>query len=157
MRKKALLINVITIRLALCLILITLLFTGPTQGERFVMEALRHLDAPYVFNTDGPDKFDCSGLIMYCTRVGGLPELPHAAKELYSLGRPVAMFNLLPGDMLCFDTVRDSDPSDHVGFYMGGNMFVHASSSKHKVTVSALEGYYLEKCTGARRLGCAYI
>ena len=67
------------------------------------------------------------------------------------------MHALLSGDMLCFDTVRDSDPSDHVGFYMGGNMFVHASSSKHQVTVSALEGFYLEKCTGARRLGCAYL
>lgn len=157
MRKKALLINSVTPRLALWLVLITLLFTGPTQGERMVMRALRYLEAPYVFGAAGPDKFDCSGLVLCVSAQEGLPQLPHAAKELYTLGRPVPVWDLLPGDMLCFDTVRDSDPSDHVGFYMGGNMFVHASSSKHKVVVSAFEGYYREKFTGARRLGCAYI
>jgi len=156
MRRVAL-IYVVTVALALWLVLISLLFTGPTQGERMVMRALEHLDAPYVFGAAGPDKFDCSGLVLYVTAVEGLPQLPHAARELYTLGRPVPTWNLLPGDMLCFDTVRDSDPSDHVGFYMGGNMFVHASSSKHKVVVSTFEGYYREKFTGARRLGCAYI
>ena len=111
----------------------------------------------YVFNTAGPKKFDCSGLILYCADREGIRGLPHEARVLYRLGRPVAKWALLPGDMLCFDTVRDSDPSDHVGFYMGGNCFVHASSSKHKVVVSAFEGFYREKFTGARRLGCAYL
>ena len=157
MRKRLLLVNLITIHLALCLMLVTLLFTGPTQGERMVLHALKHLGEPYVFNTAGPKKFDCSGLILYCAGREGIRGLPHEARVLYRLGRPVAKWALLPGDMLCFDTVKDSDPSDHVGFYIGGNMFVHASSSKHKVVVSALEGYYLEKYTGARRLGCAYI
>ena len=157
MRRKTLLIELVTLRLALCLVVVTLLFTGPTQGERMVMRALEHLGAPYVFGTDGPDRFDCSGLVRYVALKEGLPALPHAAKELYTLGRPVAPWALLPGDMLCFDTVRDSDPSDHVGFYMGGNCFVHASSSKHKVVVSAFEGFYREKFTGARRLGCAYL
>ena len=157
MRKRPMLINIITVSLALCLILVTLLFTGPTQGERMVLRALAHLGEPYVFNTAGPDRFDCSGLILYCADIEGIRGLPHEARVLYTLGRPVPMWNLLPGDMLCFDTVRDSDPSDHVGFYIGGNLFVHASSSKHRVVVSELAGYYLEKCTGARRLGCAYI
>lgn len=157
MRKRVLLFNVTTVCLGLCLVLVTLMFTGFTQGERMVMRAMAHLEAPYVFGAAGPDRFDCSGLVLYVARREGLPELPHAAMELYHLGRPVSLKALLPGDMLCFDTVRDRDPSDHVGFYIGGNMFVHASSSKHKVVVSELTGYYLDKCTGARRLGCAYI
>ena len=157
MRRKALLVNTVTRRLAIGLTVVTLLFTGPTQGERMVMRALEQLEKPYVFGATGPDKFDCSGLVLYAAAREGIGALPHAARELYTLGRPVPAWNLLPGDMLCFDTVRDSDPSDHVGFYMGGNMFVHASSSKHKVVVSPFEGYYREKYTGARRLGCAYI
>ena len=157
MRRRALWVNIITVQLGLCLVLVTLLFTGPTQGERMVMCALEHLGEPYVFNTAGPNRFDCSGLILYCAAQEGIEGLPHEARVLYTLGRPVPRWALLPGDMLCFDTVRDKDPSDHVGFYIGGNMFVHASSSKHKVVISALEGYYLEKFTGARRLGCAYI
>lgn len=157
MRRGALLILVQTVALGLCLVLVSLLFTGLTQGERMATEALKHLGAPYVFHTRGPDRFDCSGLILYCADLEGMRDLPHAAAELYSLGRPVPRRALLPGDMLCFDTVRDRDPCDHVGFYLGGNRFVHASSSQHKVTVSELEGYYLEKYTGARRLGFGYI
>ena len=156
MRKAAVFVYVLNVAVALCLVFIYLLGSGLTQGERMVMHALRHLDAPYVFNTDGPDRFDCSGLILHCAAREGLGSLPHEARLLYTLGRPVARWQLLPGDMVCFDTVRDSDPSDHVGFYIGGNRFVHASSSKHRVVVSELDGYYLEKYSGARRLGCAY-
>lgn len=157
MRRGACLIYVQTVALAICLVLVCLLFTGPTQGERMSLEALSHMGAPYVFGKDGPDQFDCSGLILYCARLEGLPELPHEAKQLYGLGLPVARWQLLPGDMVCFDTVRDSDPCDHVGFYLGGNRFVHASSGKHEVTVSELTDYYADKYTGARRLGCGFI
>jgi len=52
--------------------------------------------------------------------------------------------------VICFDTVQDRDPSDHMGFWIGGNRFVHASSTG-EVKISALEDFYLEKYTGARR------
>ena len=148
---------VLNTALALCLVLVFLMFSGLTQGERMVMDALQHLDEPYVFHTKGPDRFDCSGLILYCTERQGLGALPHAAKEIYELGLPVQPHQLLPGDIVCFDTVRDRDPCDHVGIYMGGNCFVHASSSKRKVMVSELAGNYLEKYSGARRIANPYI
>ena len=157
MYKGARLIFVQTVALGLCLVLAGLLFSGLTQGERMAMEALRQLGKKYVLGQRGPERYDCSGLVIDCAEKQGIPGLPHAAKELYELGRPVAVWQLLPGDMLCFDTVRDSDPSDHVGFWLGGNRFVHASSAKGQVTVSEFEGYYKEKFTGARRLGCGFI
>ena len=155
--RRAALIHVTTAALALCLVLVSLLFTGFTEGERMAMKALAQLDAPYIFGTRGPDTFDCSGLVLFCAESQGVEGLPHAACELYTLGRDVPMWDLLPGDWVCFDTVRDSDPSDHIGIWIGGNCFVHASSNKHCVTVSALEGYYLEKFSGARRVSCAYL
>jgi len=157
MYKGARLIFVQTVALGLCLVLAGLLFSGLTQGERMAMEALRQLGKKYVLGQRGPERYDCSGLVIDCAEKQGILGLPHAARELYELGRPVAVWQLLPGDMLCFDTVRDSDPSDHVGFWLGGNRFVHASSAKGQVTVSAFEGYYREKFTGARRLGCGFI
>ena len=156
MRRLAVLTCVLNTALSLCLVIVFLTCTGLTQGERMALDALEHLDAPYVFHTRGPDRFDCSGLILYCAARQGLGEMPHAAKELYELGRPVSRSALLPGDMVCFDTVRDSDPCDHVGIYLGGNRFVHASSSKRKVVVSELTDYYLEKYSGARRIACVY-
>ena len=77
-----------TVALGLCLVLVFLTCTGLTQGERMVMRAMANLDAPYVFHTRGPDRFDCSGLILYCASLEGLGELPHAAAELYDMGRP---------------------------------------------------------------------
>ena len=155
--RRSLFVRFLTVALALCLVLVSLLFTGLTQGERLATGALRHLGAKYVLGQQGPERFDCSGLVLFCAEKEGITGLPRLAKDLYGMGRPVSASQLLPGDMLCFNTVRDSDPSDHVGFYLGGNQFVHASSSKRKVTVSDFDGYYLEKFTGARRLGCGYL
>ena len=137
----------------LCLMLIVLTCSGFTQGEVVVMRALEHLGKPYVLGAAGPDQFDCSGLVMYCLAPEGFEFPLHAAAvigtdERYPLiERPR---DLLAGDVVCFDTVQDSDPSDHMGFYIGGNRFVHASSTG-EVKISALEDYYLERFTGARR------
>ena len=153
MYKGTRLVLVTTVALGLCLALVCLLFTGLTQGERVAMHALRHLGLPYVLGSAGPNSYDCSGLIKHCLAREGI-ELPHSAEligtnEAYrKLTDPRA---LLVGDIVCFDTVRDADPSDHVGIWLGANQFVHASSGKGEVTVSALEGYYLERFTGARR------
>lgn len=157
MHKRTALVYVVTVALALCLVLVSLLFTGLTQGERMALMALECLGKPYVLGRRGPDTYDCSGLVITCAAKQGIPDLPHSAAELYGLGRPVALSALLPGDMVCFDTVRDGDACDHVGFYLGGNRFVHASSAKGEVVVTELEGYYQENWSGARRLACGYI
>ena len=137
----------------LCLMLILLTCSGLTQGEVVVLRAMEHLGKPYVLGAVGPDQFDCSGLVMYCLTPEGFEFPYHAAAvigtdERYPLiTRPL---DLLAGDVVCFDTVADKDPSDHMGFYIGGNHFVHASSTG-EVKISALEDFYLERFTGARR------
>ena len=136
-----------------CLLVIAFAASGLTQGEMLCLHALRHLEAPYVFGATGPDSFDCSGLVLHCMRREGV-SLPRTAVEMGADRRFRQIMDpgrLMVGDLVCFDTVRDSDPSDHVGFYMGGGQFVHASSAKGKVIVSDLDGFYLEKFTGARR------
>ena len=140
--------------IAVCFIPVAFCASGLTQGEVVCLHALRHLDAPYVFGTAGPDQFDCSGLVLHCLKRDGV-KLPHSAKDIGGDGRYRQIMDvraLLPGDLVCFDTVRDNDPYDHVGFYLGGGQFVHASSAKGKVVVSELADYYLDKFTGARRV-----
>ena len=158
MHRKARFFLIQTVALWFGLMLVTLTCTGLTQGEIVVLRALEHLGKPYVLGAAGPDRFDCSGLVRSCLAPEGLEFPVHAAAligtdENYRLiTRPR---DLLPGDVVCFDTVRDRDPSDHRGFYMGANRFVHASSTG-EVKISALEGYYLEKFTGARRYTHVY-
>jgi len=60
--------------------------------------------------------------------------------------------DLCIGDVVCFDTVEDRDPSDHVGIYLGRNRFVHASSTYGKVVISEIEDVYKDTFTGARRI-----
>ena len=147
-----------TVALWLCLAVICLTCSGFTQGEVVVRRALEHLGKPYVLGAVGPDQFDCSGLVMYCLGPEGFEFPVHAAAligtdENYPLiERPR---DLLVGDVVCFDTVQDKDPSDHMGFYIGGNQFVHASSTG-EVKISALEDFYLERFTGARRYAQVY-
>ena len=153
MRRSARFVLVQTTALALCLVLVCILFSGFTQGEIIALRALEHLGEPYVFGAEGPDKFDCSGLVMYCLIPEGF-EFPVHAAELIGTDERFRYIaqpqHLLAGDIVCFDTIRDRDPSDHMGIYLGGNQFVHASSSG-EVMISTLEDYYLEKFTGARR------
>lgn len=156
MRRKAVFIRIVNTVLALCLVLVCTLFTGLTQGEHMAMDALEQLGKPYRLGEEGPDRFDCSGLVLCCAEREGIIGLPRLAKDLYHSGRPVPLWALLPGDMLCFDTERDADPCDHVGIWLGGNRFVHASSAKRKVIITELTGYYLEHCTGARRIASPY-
>lgn len=157
MRKNCLILLTIRI-LAALLVLTMLLFSGLTRGERIALDALTHLGAPYVLGKAGPEKFDCSGLVLHCFKKWDI-SLAHSA-EIIGTSKEYPMLTdprqLLVGDVVCFDTVKDRDPSDHVGIWLGGNSFVHASSSKGEVVISQLEGYYLERFTGAKRLLCPY-
>lgn len=158
MRRLSSLVYITTAVLSMLLIACMLLFSGPTRGEQIATDALRHLDKPYVFGKSGPERFDCSGLLVYCFRKHGV-QLDHSAEIIGTGGHYRTLRNprqFLVGDVICFDTVDDRDPSDHVGIWLGGNRFVHASSEQGKVVVSKLEGYYLEHFTFGRRIICPY-
>ena len=156
--RKARFFLIQTVALWFCLMLICLTSSGLTQGEVVVMRALEHLGKPYVLGQAGPDRFDCSGLVMYCLRPEGF-EFPYHSAAIIGTDERYRHITdpkaLLAGDVVCFDTVQDKDPSDHMGFWIGGNRFVHASSTG-EVKISTLEDFYLEKFTGARRYAQVY-
>ena len=55
--------------------------------------------------------------------------------------------------MVFFNTISDSDLSDHAGIYIGEGYFIHASSGAHKVVVSNLTtGYYGRVFSWGRRI-----
>ena len=61
--------------------------------------------------------------------------------------------DLKRGDLVFFDTVSDSDLSDHAGIYLGNGYFIHASSGGGKVMVSNLaSGYYNRVFVWGRRV-----
>ena len=156
--RKARFFLIQTTALWLCLALICLTCSGLTQGEVVVLRAKEHLGKPYLLGAAGPDKFDCSGLVMFCLSPEGF-EFPYHAAAVIGTDEAFTLIEspreLLVGDVVCFNTVRDNDPSDHMGFYIGGNQFIHASSTG-EVKISDLKDYYLDRFTGARRYAQVY-
>jgi cell wall-associated NlpC family hydrolase len=120
------------------------------SGQQLVVFAKRYLGTPYVWGGASPSGFDCSGFIVYVFKQFGV-QLPRMADEQFEVGSSVARADLQPGDMVFF-TTYEPGPS-HVGIYIGGGQFLHASSAVGEVTVTPLsKEYYQERYLGARRV-----
>lgn len=109
--------------------------------------AIGQLGKPYKWGAEGPNKYDCSGLAVYCYQEIFDITLPRSAKNLgycEDYERIENIEDLEIGDIICFNTnSRDHDLSDHIGIYIGRGYFIHASSSKGKVIISPItEGFY---------------
>lgn len=94
--------------------------------------AYDQLGKPYVWGAEGPDSFDCSGLTMYCYRVGAGIRISHSSYAQAGCGVPVSVGELQPGDILGFRGWG------HVGLYVGGDSFIHAPQTGDVVKVSSL-------------------
>jgi cell wall-associated NlpC family hydrolase len=113
--------------------------------------ALRYRGVPYRWGGANRGGVDCSGLIIRAAADGGKPGLPHSAAELWKIGTPVAKEDLQAGDLVFFKNTYKPGVS-HVGIFVGGTKFLHASSRKRKVTTGNLaEPYFVRHWAGARR------
>ena len=114
--------------------------------------AQQYLGVPYVYGGSSPSGFDCSGFTMYIFAQVGV-KLPHGATSQLSYGASVSRSELQPGDLVFFQDY--GAVASHVGIYIGGDQFIHASSSSGNsrcVTVSSLaESYYANHYYTARR------
>ena len=113
------------------------------------------LGCPYVYGATGPSKFDCSGLTCYIFKAVGVKLERTAYNQGYddSYTKIEGWQNLKRGDVVFFNTISDSDLSDHAGVYIGEGYFIHASSGAHKVVVSNLTtGYYGRVFSWGRRI-----
>lgn len=94
--------------------------------------AYDQLGKPYRWGTAGPDSFDCSGLTMYCYRVGAGISITHSSYGQAHCGVAVSVSELAPGDILGFRGWG------HVGLYVGGGEFIHAPHTGDVVRVASL-------------------
>ncbi|WP_235838672.1 C40 family peptidase [Desulfosporosinus metallidurans] len=109
--------------------------------------ALSLVGVPYVFGGASRSGFDCSGYTQYVFKGSGT-YLPRTASEQFNVGSSVKRDQLQSGDLVFFTTYAPG--ASHVGIYIGGGRFVHASNSGVQVT-SLSESYYASRYIGARR------
>lgn len=127
----------------------TSLSRGGSGRTDIISYAARFMGTPYVWGASGPGAFDCSGFTAYVYSSFGV-SLPHYTGSQFALGSSVSRANLSAGDLVFFNTYG---AVSHVGIYIGGGQFIHASSGSSKVTVSNLnESYYSSRYAGARRI-----
>jgi len=113
-----------------------------TQEAEMIALAKSALGVKYVFGGSSMDGFDCSGFTRYIYKTLHGIYLPHSARDQsrYSgigLEKPFSLSAMRVGDIICFDWTRDG-VCDHVGLYIGGGQYIHASSSAGMVVESTL-------------------
>lgn len=122
-----------------------------TAAERILDKAYSYRGVRYRYGGTSRSGIDCSGFTSSVYRSLGY-KLPRTAAEQSRIGSAVSKGSLKAGDLVFFRTNR-SRRINHVGIYIGGGKFIHASSGGGKVQTNSLsEGYYNNRYAGGRRI-----
>ncbi|NLX76319.1 MAG: SH3 domain-containing protein [Clostridiaceae bacterium] len=119
-------------------------------ASKIIEYAKQFVGVPYVYGGTSSKGFDCSGFTYYVFKKFNI-KLPRSAQEYANVGTKVSRENLKPGDILLFDRPSEPNRLGHVGIYLGNNKFIHASSSRGKVSITTLSTYSC-KLLGIRRV-----
>ena len=86
---------------------------------------------PYIWGTQGPNSFDCSGLVFAAYKSAGLdwPNWDRLNSALYSgYTKHVSLTELQPGDLLFYSYKGTISTIHHITIYAGGGMMWEANS-----------------------------
>lgn len=121
------------------------------EAKKAVEYALAQLGDPYVWGAEGPDSFDCSGLVQSAYAYAGV-SLPRVAADQYNATRdkPVDTEKLLPGDLLYWwDDPGNWRSVYHTGMYLGDGKMVVAPRPGDVVKISSIS---FDNFAGAHRV-----
>lgn len=104
---------------------------------------------PYVFGAEGPNAFDCSGLVQYVFHHFGV-NLPRTSEQQAKVGTAVDKGAIQAGDLVFSDW--GDGPNSHVGIAMGGNKIIVAPHTGTNVQVENLSTGYMNHVTAVRRI-----
>jgi probable lipoprotein NlpC len=90
---------------------------------------------------NGDGGIDCSGFVKTVYKDVFNVDLPRTTRAQASLGRPIAFKEIRAGDLVFF---KPPTYPRHVGIFLSGSEFVHASKESG-VTVSRIDEYYWGK------------
>ncbi|MFI5778328.1 C40 family peptidase [Nocardia sp. NPDC051570] len=107
------------------------MFQQQTAGDVALDAAKSKLGAEYVWGATGPDAFDCSGLVQWAYKQAGI-KLPRTSFEMEHVGRPIALSQLAPGDIIV------TSNGGHVVMYAGDGKIVQAPTSGETVSFAHL-------------------
>ena len=107
----------------------------PEMRAKAVEFAKKQVQArkPYIWGSEGPNAFDCSGLVYAAYRAAGLgwPNWDRLNSSLYfSYTKHVPISQLQPGDLLFYSYKGTVNTIHHITIYAGNGMMWEANSTK---------------------------
>ncbi|WP_197224629.1 C40 family peptidase [Lysinibacillus sphaericus] len=119
-------------------------------AEELISFAKTKLGLPYVWGGDGGAEigYDCSGFTKAAFAHVGI-ELPRTAATQSAHGVQVGLEEMLPGDLLYFETYKPG--VSHVGIYIGDGMMIH-SGGDHVQIQSIYTKYYYDRYLFSKRV-----
>ncbi len=117
--------------------------TTEAQRAAAVAFAKKQVQArkPYIWGTEGPNSFDCSGLVYAAYRAAGLnwPNWDRLNSALYSgYTKHVSLNELQPGDLLFYSYKGTISTIHHITIYAGGGMMWEANSKSKGLLYSSI-------------------
>ncbi|MEV0000620.1 NlpC/P60 family protein [Streptomyces sp. NPDC050848] len=106
--------------------------TPSRQGGDALTYAVRQIGKPYVWGTEGPESYDCSGLTSQAWASAGR-EIPRTSQEQWRTLPRVELRELRPGDLVVY-----FPEATHVAIYLGHGLVVQAPRPGAKVKVSPI-------------------
>jgi cell wall-associated NlpC family hydrolase len=121
-------------------------FVGDVADRGMVQQALltqfrEWRGTPYKLGGNSKAGIDCSAFVQQTLSTHFNVNAPRTTTQQVQMGEAVDRDNLKVGDLLFF---RTGYTTKHVGFYLGGGQFLHAST-KVGVTISKLDDLYWRK------------
>lgn len=121
------------------------------KKDKVIKTAKGFLGKKYVYGANSKRAVDCSSFVQQVYKKHK-KNLPRTSRQQASSGKHVDKKDLRKGDLVFFRSKKTKNIA-HVGIYLGGGNFIHASSAKKKVVITKLNSnYYRRYYKGARRI-----
>ena len=103
-----------------------------TARHRFIQLALSKLGSVVLWAENGPDVFDCSGLMLWAMNAAGAKLPDQRAQDLYDCARGLSDGEApLPGDLAFYG--QDPNHITHVGLWLAGGRVLSADGATSRV------------------------
>jgi peptidoglycan DL-endopeptidase CwlO len=101
-------------------------FLTRVQINTVLQTAAHEVGKPYVWGAEGPNAFDCSGLVQWSFAAAGI-RMPRVSQQQWFAGPHINYANARPGDLLFWHyDPTDRNNIDHVAIYAGNGMMLVA-------------------------------
>jgi hypothetical protein len=110
--------------------------------------AVKQLGKPYLWGANGPNAYDCSGLVQDAYGHFGI-SLPRTSQDQARTGTSVAKNQIQAGDLVFSDW--GDGPNSHVGMATSAGRIIDAPHTGAVVRYDTLDANYLSHVTAVRR------